>query len=77
MRGFQELFNVSHDKIMPKQHFSIFGKWVKDVAFLILAGLVVQKIFAGVSPFSIDVVSWGIVSFFLYFIAVTLVVKSK
>ena len=62
---------------MARQHFGLFGKWVKDIAFLILAGLVVQKIFSGVSPFSVDIASWGLVSFMLYSIAVTLVVKSK
>ena len=61
---------------MSANHYEHAAKWLKEVALLFLASLVVQKIFVG-APLSDPVVAVGaIVSLVLYYLAFRLLLKS-
>ena len=44
-----------------------YAKWIKEVALLFLAALVVQNIIAGASAFSISVLFGASISFLMYY----------
>jgi len=60
---------------LERRRNEIYAKWVKEVALLVLAGIVVQKIATGTSLSDPVVVVSGIISLCLYYQAKTLMEK--
>lgn len=60
---------------LERRRNEIYAKWVKEVALLVLAGIVVQKIATGTSLSDPVVVVSGIISLGLYYQAKTLMEK--
>lgn len=61
---------------LPHRHYKTVAKWLKEVALLFLASLVVQKIVTGARLTDPVVVVGVVSSFFLYALAVHLLFKS-
>ncbi len=61
---------------LTDRHYETVAKWLKEVALLFLASLVVQKIVTGAALTDPVVVVGAAVSFFLYVIALHLLLKS-
>lgn len=57
---------------MIRERYKTFAKWIKEVAFLFLAALVVQNIIAGATLSDSSVVAGLIISFIAYTSAVYL-----
>lgn len=60
---------------LERRRNKIYAKWVKEVALLFLAALVIQKIATGVSLTSPTVVVGGIISLLMYYQAKRLIEK--
>jgi hypothetical protein len=63
------------DVALQRKRNETYAKWVKEVALLFLAALVVQNIVSGASVFSITVIIGVLVSGFLYYFAYALMEK--
>jgi hypothetical protein len=63
------------DVELQRKRNATYAKWVKEVALLFLAALVVQNIVSGASVFSITVITGVGVSGFLYYSAYYLMEK--
>ena len=57
------------------RHYEILAKWLKEVALLLLASLVVQKIFLGQVTDPVLYIS-GVMSLMLYYAAIRFLIKS-
>ena len=60
---------------LERRRNEMYAKWVKEVALLFLAAMVVHKIVAGTSVTDPAVVVGGVISFFMYYQAKRLVEK--
>jgi hypothetical protein len=63
------------DVELQRRRNEIYAKWVKEVALLLLAALVVQNIVAGASLASPLVISGVLASLFMYYQAYRLIEK--
>jgi hypothetical protein len=63
------------DVQLQRKRNETYAKWVKEVALLFLAALVVQNIVSGASVFSITVITGVVVSVSLYYFAYHLMEK--
>ncbi len=63
------------DVELQRKRNATYAKWVKEVALLFLAALVVQNIVSGASVFSITVIVGVVASGILYYIAYHLMEK--
>jgi hypothetical protein len=61
---------------LQRKRNETYAKWIKEVALLFLAALVVQNIVSGISVVSPVVIIGGIVSIALYYQAYLLIEKS-
>lgn len=59
-----------------KHHYGTVAQWIKEVALLFLASLVVQKLFSGGSVADPVVIVGVVASIFLYGFAIHLLLKS-
>lgn len=60
---------------LERRRNEMYAKWVKEIAFLLLAAFVVQNIVTGTSVIDPAVVAGGIISLFMYYQAKRLVEK--
>lgn len=60
---------------LERRRNEMYAKWVKEIAFLLLAAFVVQNIVSGASVTHPSVVAGGVISFFMYYQARRLVEK--
>jgi hypothetical protein len=60
---------------LTARHYETLAKWLKEVALLLLASLVVQKIFLGLVTDPVLYVS-AFVSLSLYYVSYRLLIKS-
>jgi hypothetical protein len=63
------------DVALQRKRNETYAKWVKEVALLFMAALVVQNIVSGASVLSITVIIGVVVSGFLYYYAYYLMEK--
>ena len=71
------LAKVHQDKhAWEKHHFRTVAGWIKEVALVALASLVVQKLFAGASFIDPAVILGAVVSLVLYGFAIHLLLQS-
>jgi len=61
---------------LQRKHNATYAKWVKEVALLFLAALVIQNIVAGASVLSATVIIGVLASGVLYYAAYSLMEKS-
>jgi hypothetical protein len=61
--------------VLSQRHYETLAKWCKEVALLILASLVVQKIFLGDVADPVLYLS-AVVSLILYYTAFRILIKS-
>ena len=60
---------------LQRKRNETYAKWVKEVALLFLAALVVQNIVSGASVYSVTVITGVVVSGCLYYYAYSLMEK--
>ena len=81
VRGNTHITVMSEEKIQKqrewaKHHYGTLARWIKEVALGVLASLVIQKLFAGVSFADPSVWLGIVVSFTLYVCAFHFLLKS-
>ena len=61
---------------LTARHYELLAKWLKEVALLLLASLVVQKIFVGQVTDPVLYIS-GVISLMLYYASIRLLINSE
>lgn len=76
MAGVSSVTGHQNRHAWEKHHFRTVAGWIKEVALVALASLVVQKLFAGVSLADPVVILGAVSAIILYGFAIHLLLKS-